>query len=388
MIESAPCGLLSPLKPPKNAPEFELLRALLLFSEFCRSKRPQNVDFWFFLLNKQRQQLDEASFRKNQEILRSTSFWFQSTYFRLRYSRSRIPQSVYRGYFSIESTPKIGLEDLLEEIKKEPLSSATHYLLANLKQLTISPDMYTLKFTNQCYVQTYNAIRHLFENTIHCTSRGHFRVSVIGEPVPVLFYLYTLLAPSLVIKPLLTKYDEYEYETKAPNEYFVLVLFRSSNRPKPFCTKKSTLCYLTSPLKPNGKAPYIFKQFGNLHLKSKTMESGGLKTGNGKVSDPLEIASQLVEGTPITGEQKVEEEKPDKKAENKAEESPMKYQQPLHENAEERSIFRTALEIFRSGHSPGSMDLVPDDLPGIGLSVPSRKFRRCRKLFYKMNWKL
>lgn len=382
MIESTPSGPLSPVKSPKIAPGCELLQSPLLFSKFCRSGRP-NVDFWPLLLKSQKQRLDEATFRKNQEILRSSSLRFQERYFLWRYRRSRIPRSVYKGHFSIETTPNINVEDLLREIKKENLNNATRQLLSKIQPLAIAPDIYTLKDTKQCYILAYKAIRHIFDNSIHCTSRGNFRVNVIGEPVPVLFFLSTLLAPSVVIRLLISLHDEFEYETRAPNEYFVLVFFRSSNRPKPFCTKESTLCYLTPPLR--RRAGTTFRQPGSMDLEGRKVGNDSMKIYQSKKSGPLVMGSRPVEeGTPNSEKRTVKQEKKVEKV-KKAESSPINPQQLHHEDIEEKSILKTTLEMILCGHSPGSMYPASSDLPEPDLA-PHRKFQCCRRLLYKMNW--
>lgn len=385
MIKSTPSGPLSPVESPKNAPGYKLLQELLRFSELRRSKHPQNVDFWFFLRDRQRQRLDEAAFRKNQEILRSTSLRFQWRYFLWRYTTSGIPKSVYLGHFIIETTPNIGVEDLLREIKKESLDNTTRQLLSKIKPLAIAPNIYTLKDTKQCYILAYKAIRHLFDNSIHCTSRGNFRVNVIGELVPVLFFLSTLLAPSVVIRLLISLHDEFEYETKAPNEYFVLVLFRSSSRPKPFCTKESTLCYLTPPL--NRRARATFRQPGSLDSKGRKVGNDSMESYQSKKNGPLVMGSRHVEkATPKTEIETAKQENKIEKAE-KVEIPPLKPQQLHHEDTEERSILKTALEMILCGHSPGSMYPASSNLPKPDLA-PHRKFQCCRRLLYKMNWNL
>lgn len=209
------------------------------------------IDLWNTLPEKQRKKIDEAEFGRVSKILMKTSLEFYFTYFQFRYLRHNIPRSVYRGYFYVETEPKKSLTEVLDLIKKakeNKMESWAKGTLLSLKKLNIDPNMILLKGAKVCYVTAFKEIKNVFDNVLYKSETLEVKVRIIGEPVPVLFYLQTEEKPATVLQPLLTRFDEFDYMSIGNGKYFVLVLFRSNQRPQPFCNSKTSLCYLTCPL--------------------------------------------------------------------------------------------------------------------------------------------
>ncbi|KAF3986665.1 hypothetical protein FT663_04788 [Candidozyma haemuli var. vulneris] len=253
MIETHPHVSPIPLFTDESLPEAARFFLLALqhkaTSEMDHSRA---IDYWNLLPKKKQDQINEVAFRKTQKVLAQTSIRFQQTYFRFRYHRHPVPRSVYKGYFCIETTPKMCLNSVLEVIKefsKDTEDILVKQTVSKLEKSNLdSSSMISLKSTSVCYLTAYKEAKPFFDNVMYVTMKESFLVRILAEPVPVLFYLRTVNQPKTVIEQFLTRHDEYDYEVCGPNKYFVLVLFRSNQRPKPFCTKKSTLCYLTPSL--------------------------------------------------------------------------------------------------------------------------------------------
>lgn len=389
MIESLPSKPLELKFPLTSDQEANLLWAVIALTEMAKTDQVRYVDFWHFLSKKQKQGLNEAAFRETQRTLQCTSLWFQSSYFRFRYQRGLIPRSVYRGYFSIEMKPKIGINVLLKEMDLVKMEESTKKTLLGVKMLNFGIDMITLKPAKQCYVEAYKEILPLFDNTMHCTSKGSITINVIKEPVPVLLFLRTPLDPKLTVKLLLTVHDEFEYETRRPQEYFVLVLFRSNRRPKPYCTKRSTLCYLTPPLQdlrkprvfhPEKKPKPVVQSENKNESEEQNVNGNSVKKEADKALPASAGEDSFYEAENTTGE--AESAAVQKRREDHAQASPQ------HPVAPEPGFFRSALDLFRrnlSSQPPPS--LIANGIPDWIQPAPTRSLKRYKKQLLRVKQK-
>ncbi|PSK37112.1 hypothetical protein C7M61_003539 [Candidozyma pseudohaemuli] len=388
MIESLPSKTVEFPIPLKKNQQANLLWAVIALTEIAKTDQTRYVDFWHFLSKKQKHQLNEAAFRETQRILQCTSLWFQSSYFRFRYQRNPIPRSVYRGYFSIEMKPRIGINVLLKEMDLVKMEESTKNTLFKVKMLNFGSDLITLKPTKQCYVEAYREILPLFDNTLHCTSKGNIAINVIKEPVPVLLFLRTPLDPKSTIKLLLTIHDEFEYETRKPQEYFVLVLFRSNKRPKPYCTKRSTLCYLTPPLQDH-REPNVY--YPEKKPKPVVQKAEDKKETEENVNDDL--AEKEAAPPESAGEDKFYEaedstEEPERAVVEQRREDLVQTAPPPPPVAAEPSFLRSALDLFRRNlpsQAPPSLiaNGIPDRIP----PMPTRTLKRYKKQLLKVKQK-
>lgn len=284
--------------------------------------------------------------------------------------------------------PRIGINVLLKEMDLVKMEESTKNTLFKVKMLNFGSDLITLKPTKQCYVEAYREILPLFDNTLHCTSKGNIAINVIKEPVPVLLFLRTPLDPKSTIKLLLTIHDEFEYETRKPQEYFVLVLFRSNKRPKPYCTKRSTLCYLTPPLQDH-REPNVY--YPEKKPKPVVQKAEDKKETEENVNDDL--AEKEAAPPESAGEDKFYEaedstEEPERAVVEQRREDLVQTAPPPPPVAAEPSFLRSALDLFRRNlpsQAPPSLiaNGIPDRIP----PMPTRTLKRYKKQLLKVKQK-